>query len=100
VRQNCCRRRAGKVTYLETTLGAAWHGARGLRLAGRQEIAAAANSDLHRGWVEHGPGRENGGRESYCVFLVHRALTKLTVGGATVEIRRGRQNNRGGGAAG
>jgi hypothetical protein len=42
-------------------LGAAWHGARGLRLAGQGETAAAANSDLRKGEVEHGPSRGIGG---------------------------------------
>jgi hypothetical protein len=71
-------------------LGAAWHGVRGLRLAGQRETAAAAISDLRKGEVERGPSRGIGGGGNYCGFQVHRAPAKLTEAEATAETQRGR----------
>jgi hypothetical protein len=61
----------------------------GLRLAGRREIVAVVNFDLHREGVECGPGKGVGGRENHRGFLVRKTLAKLTV----AEARRGRWNS-------
>jgi hypothetical protein len=82
----------GKVTYPDTTLGAAWHAVRGLRLAGRRRIAAAASSDLPRGEVERGPGRGVEERGNHRGFLVRQAQAKLPVPKALAEVQRRRQN--------
>jgi hypothetical protein len=82
----------GKVTYPDTALGAAWHAVRGLRLAGRRRIAAAASSDLPRGEVERRPGRGVEERGNHRGFLVRQAQAKLTVPKALAEVQRRRQN--------
>jgi hypothetical protein len=66
------------VTYLKMTLGAARHGARGFRLAGRREIAVTTNSDLRRGEIERGSGRGVEERGNHCGFPMHKAQAKLT----------------------
>jgi hypothetical protein len=90
----------GKVTYLETALRAAWHDARGLRLAARRRIAAAS-SDLRRGEVEHGPGRGVEERGHDHGFPVRQAQAKITVAKALAEVQRQRHNGEAttGGAA-
>jgi hypothetical protein len=64
----------------------------GLRLAGRREIAVAANSGLRRGGVRRGLGRGVDERENHHGFLMRKALAKLTVAEAMAETRRGRRN--------
>jgi hypothetical protein len=53
---------------------------------------AAANSDLHRGEVERGPGRGVEERGSHHEFPMHKAQAKLTVAKALVEAQRQRWN--------
>jgi hypothetical protein len=78
------------VTYLETALGAAWHGARRLRLAARRRIATVGSSDLCRGEAERGPGRGVEETGNHRGFLVRQAQAKLTVAKELAGVRQRR----------
>jgi hypothetical protein len=91
----------GKVTYPETMLRVAWHGAMGLWLAGRRRITTAASSNLRRGEVERRPGRGFEVRGNHHGFPVRQAQAKLIMAKAVAEVQRRQQNGEattGGGA--
>ena len=88
VKRNWRKIGTGKGHLPETALGATWHIACRLRLAGRRRIVTAASSDLCRGEAKCGQGREVKERGNHRGFLVRQALAKITVAKALAEVLR------------